>query len=263
MEAEWSSLESVKHLLVQPDDLCWWCRSRPATTGEHKFKASDLARLMGDDSLVWGDTAGNAREIRGRGGIQRDRHGVVKFPKSFCDSCNNATSQPFDRTYDRFSDYLASHRNLDAKDGIDFVRVFGPDWRESLFNLARYYGKHFGCQLVRTGVGAPDSLRSFLDGEFDMPDVHMALVTTDVVQKTVFRRGLTISPGAVFADPEFTEIRSCVFAAYVGAVGVRFEWREAGIPDDERSQFFHFPYPVFNRFTDETAVARGIPKRLM
>lgn len=70
------------HLRLEASGLCWWCQARTATTGEHKFKRSDLARLMGDDHLIWGDGEGNSKEIRGKSGITRDRHGVVKFPKS-------------------------------------------------------------------------------------------------------------------------------------------------------------------------------------
>jgi hypothetical protein len=49
-------------------------------------------------------------------------------------------------------------------------------------------------------------------------------------------------------------------AAYVGAVGVRFAWHKSGIPDEDRSQFFHFPHPVINWFADEVAVVNGNPK---
>lgn len=252
---------AMTHLLVEHDGICWWCRSRPATTGEHKFKASDLVRLMGDDTLIWGDREGNTREIRGKSGIRRDRYGVVKFPKSMCDICNNSRSQPFDLAYEQFSNYLIEHRNLRFLPGIALVDIFGEQWRSLGLDLARYYAKHFGCQMVRTGVGAPDSLREFMDGALDISDAHMALVTTDSVNSTMLKNGLSISAGAVFADRQFTQITGCVFAAYVGSIGVRFEWQKAGLPDGERSQFFHYPVPVLNFFTDEVAVVRGVSRR--
>lgn len=48
-------------------------------------------------------------------------------------------------------------------------------------------------------------------------------------------------------------------AAYVGSIGVRYEWQEEGIP--HRSQFFHFPHPVINCFEDEQAVIDGRARR--
>jgi hypothetical protein len=129
---EFLPLEAVSHLLVDADEMCWWCQTRPATTGEHKYKAADLTRLMGDDYLIWGDDSGRIHEIRGKSGIKRDRYKVVKFPKSMCDTCNNARSQPFDRAYDVFSDYLYTHRHLRLLPGVNFKAVYGESWETML-----------------------------------------------------------------------------------------------------------------------------------
>jgi hypothetical protein len=88
----------------------------------------------------------------------------------------------------------------------------------------------------------------------------MAVLTTDQIQNHPFGSGLSISPGVAFVDRARTELRGCVFASYVGAMGVRFAWFRSGIPAEDRSQFFHFPKPVINRFTDELAVVYGNPK---
>lgn len=245
--------------LVEPGELCWWCRTRPATTGEHKYKQTDLARLMGDGSLIWWGDEGT-RQIRGKSGIKRDRHGVVKFPKSLCASCNNARSQPFDRAYDKFSEHLASDW-VRIMPGVPFNEIYGDSWRQDALDLARYYGKHFGCRMVRTGLPVPESLRAFLDGAQDMPDAHMALVTTDSVHRRA-RNGLTMSADYVSTDPRLTRFRGYVMAAYVGSVGVRYQWwTDEHSPDSEGSQFFHFPMPVLNRFTDDEAVMLGTPRR--
>lgn len=251
--------ESIEHLLVAADGMCWWCRASPATTGEHKYKASDLGRMMDGDTLVWFDDVGGMRHLNGRAAIQRDRHGVVKFAKSLCAPCNNARSQPFDLAYQKFSNYIDAHPEMHQQEGVDFTAVFGTPWRDQLLNLARYYVKHFGCQMVQQGIAIPDSLRAFLDGSEDMPDVHMGLVTTRLSQTPPITEGLHISAGIVWTDQDFTEVRGCVFAVYIGAIGVRFWWQDGGIPEDRRSQFFHYPCPILNRFTDDQAVAHGIP----
>lgn len=263
MEAEspqdWLPPGSLDHLKVSSDGRCWWCRERPATTGEHKYKQTDLARLMGDDSLIWvGD--GDMREIRGKSGIKRDRYGVVKFPKSLCGACNNAHSQPFDRAYSTFSDYLDSTW-VRILPGISFDEIYGDTWKKDTLDLARYYAKHFGCRMVRSGLPAPDSLRAFMDGAEDMPDAHMALVTTDSVHR-IAGRGLTMSSDFAWTDPERTEFRGCVMAAYVGSVGVRYQWwAEGRKPEGWDSQFFHFPSPVINCFKDEQALMEGRTRR--
>lgn len=250
---------TLDHLKELPDRQCWWCRERPATTGEHKYKQTDLARLMGDDYLIWAGDEG-MREIRGKRGIKLDRYGVVKFPKSLCSTCNNDRSQPFDRAYSKFSDYLDSTR-VRILPGLDFEELFGESWQEDTLDLARYYAKHFGCRMVRSGLRAPDSLRNFLNGADDLPDAHMAIVTTDSVHR-VAGTGLTLSGDFAWTDPARTEIRGCVMAAYVGSVGVRYQWWARGQkPEGWDSQFFQYPMPVINCFRDEEAVMEGRTRR--
>jgi hypothetical protein len=205
------------------------------------------------DALVWGDGDGNARAIRGKRGITRDRYGVVKFPKSLCEPCNNRGSKAIDHAYDVYSRFV-DRTWLRIMPGVDFQRIFGGNWEESTLHLARYYGKHFGCRMVRVGLPVPDSLRAFLNGETDMPDAHMALVTTDTVHN-LYKTGLSISPDFAESDRNLKHFVRYVLVAYVGSIGVRYEWREEGI--QERSQFFHHPHPPINRFADEIAVCEG------
>lgn len=252
------SPEAFDHLRVSSDGLCWWCRERLATTGEHKFKVTDLGRLMADGSLVWvGDD--RVREIRGKSNIKRDRFGIIKFPKSMCSTCNNVRSRPFDQAYSTFSGYLNSTW-LRIMPGISFEEIYGDAWQSEALNLARYYAKHFGCRMVRSGLPVPSSLRAFLDGADDMQDAHMALVTTDSVHRNA-RKGLTLSGDFARADPDSMKFRGCVMAAYVGSIGVRYEWWEGERPDGWDSQFFQHPMPVINCFRDEKAVVDGITRQ--
>lgn len=251
--------DQFSHLRVPSDGICWWCRARPATTGEHKFKRSSLARLMGDSQLlIWGDGE-DQRELRGKSGITRDRYGAVKFPKSMCGSCNNDRSKQLDGSYDAFSEYVGSYL-LRVMPGIDLESVFGADWPQQAKNLARYHAKHFGCRMVRSGMPVPQSLRDFLDGADDMPDAQMAIVSTDSIHRA-YGSGLSISPDFVWADRESTRFVSYVMAAYIGSIGVRYEWREGGIPDEERSQFYHYPYPVINYFRTDFDMAARQPRK--
>ena len=197
------------------------------------------------------------REIRGKSGITRDRYGVVKFPKSLCERCNNVRSKPFDLAYDSYSHHLSRTWSR-IMPGIDFRKIYGDGWASRNLDLARYYGKHFGCRMIRSGIPVPDSLRLFMNGETDMPDAHMALITTDTVH-AAYKSGLSISPDLAEADRTGSRFTRYLLVAYVGSIGVRYEWREEGIPD--RSQFFHFPHPVINCFRDELAVFEGRTRR--
>jgi hypothetical protein len=246
--------EDMARLRVPFNGVCWWCQTRPATTGEHKFKRTDLTRSMAeDDMLFWFNDSGNVREVRGRSGVTRDRYGVVKFPKVMCEPCNNRRSKPFDTAYEVYSAHIQAHPELRSRDGVDFVRIFGANWREPVLNVARYYAKHFGCRMAVDGVAVPSGLRSFLDGDDDMPDGHMALVTTTYVLRR--HASLSISPVFVEADKNLTQFSRYVAVAYVESIGVRYEWRLEGIPN--RSQFFHHAHPVINHFDDDEAVAQG------
>ena len=253
--------EALESLRVPFAGTCWWCQTRPATTGEHKFKRTDLTRLMAQDEgdlLIWVDLEGNRmREVRGRSGVTRDRHGVVKFPKSMCEPCNNRRSKPFDTAYETYSEYVHQHPRLRRLPGLDFTEVFGVGWQEPTLNVARYYAKHFGCRMVSSGVPVPPDVRRFLDGETDMTHGHMALVTTDSVHR--LRSGVSISPEFVEADKAITHLVRYVAVAYVGSIGVRYEWREEGIADG--SQFFHYPTPLINPFVDDVAVFEGRTRR--
>lgn len=243
------------HLTVEPDGLCWWCRERPATTGEHKYKRTDLTRLMKDGSLIWVGPGG-PRELRGSSGVRRDRYGVVKFPKSMCAMCNNVRSQPFDIAYDTFASFLARGA-VRRRDGVPLYEIYGSSWRDDSLALARYYGKHFGCRLHRANLPVPDSLRAFLSGADSMRDIHLALVTTETVHRHA-RDGLVLSPDFIMTDPEREQLRGLVAASYVASVGVRFQWwtPPADAPDG-LSQFFDFPNPILNRFASEEAMGAG------
>lgn len=241
-----------------PGPNCWWCQHRPATTGEHKYKQTDLARLMGDDpSLFWVSTDEGVREIRGTSGIKRDRYRAVKFPKSLCGTCNNSRSQPFDATYSVYSEYIYNNR-VSILPGIDLKGIFGEDWEARNLLLARYYAKHFGCRMVWQGIPVPESLRSFLNGAIDMQDCHMSFISTDEVKRQ--KSSLSLSPDGAMVNRDRTRFTGCVMVNYIKDVGVRFVWSESGLPEGA-SQFFHYPHPVITNFKTHEDVFANAPRK--
>ena len=67
-------------------------------------------------------------------------------------------------------------------------------------------------------------MRAFLNGADDMPDVHLGLVTVDEVHVSPYSKGLSMSPDIIINDANDNRVKSYVMAAYIGPIGVRFEW---------------------------------------
>ena len=245
---------TIDRLRVPVDGVCWWCRQRPADPAEHKFKRSDLKRMWDDGGLVWFGESGS-REINGVGGLKRDRHGVLKFQQSLCSICNNSASQPFDYAYQVYSNYAAAKFNPREKQ-LDMAELYGDKWEAEELNLARYFVKHFGCQMVKDGIPVPNSMRAFLNGANDMPDVHLGLTSTDEVNAGPESLGLSLARGLGFPDNDKTRFTGMVAASYVGKLGVRFEWSEDGF-EASWSQFFHYRYVGINRYATAEDLVRN------
>lgn len=253
---EYLCRDAIARLLTpRIDGLCWWCQARPATTGEHKYKHSELKALLDAEGLLFHGT--DAREtlvpLRGRSALRRDRYGLVKFEKSMCGECNNARSQPFDRAYDMYAGAIrrAPHR---CKHAVDLRWLYGATWEDDARNLARYFVKHFACRFVRSELLIPRGLRNFLDGDPNLLDVGLNFVRNDSLAWN--RSGLTLSPDTIMLSEDRDHITQVVMAAYTGQMGVRFCWvPDAGLVNE--SQFFNFPLPTVHRFTDTRAVEIG------
>lgn len=148
---------------------CWWCGDR-ADSREHKWKQSEIARTFGrgsyGTSVVWltDDPIGTSRteSIRGPKATR------LKFSATLCAPCNNARSQPFDRAYDLFAEYVTKKYGLLIDQGwVDLREVYGRETRTQIKNLARYYGKHIGCRVAERAGKVPADLIHFMDGVQD------------------------------------------------------------------------------------------------
>lgn len=224
---------------------CWWC-GRPADSREHKYKKTDLKRMAQGDDLLWGGDSSELRTVRSHRKSKEVLFGLV-----LCKRCNDTRSQPFDRAYEIYAAYVSQNLNrLWRAGGIRFDRVYGEDWSNQTKNLARYFAKHFGCLIADSGFPPPDTLRNFLSGADDCPDVSMCLVKEEglwLLHRELRRDsdtdgGLWISPGQGW----MTENRLSGYKVKtsIGYVGVLFEWQENWGTQDS---FFKHPHPVLNR----------------
>jgi len=144
------TLDPLEPFVKISRDLCWWCQARPADSREHKFKRTDLVRVHGRGELR------GPRTLVVRSGERSTEHrstknAALKFSPSMCAYCNNTCSQPFDRAYDEFIEWVvANEAAVLAERRIDLTAVFGSDQRGKAEDVLRYFVKHICCRLAET-----------------------------------------------------------------------------------------------------------------
>lgn len=129
--------------------LCWICEENVADTSEHALKKSDIVRAYGKGS--YHNLKGkqpihfkNGKETK----LQGANSNVIKNPKDLCKQCNNTLSQPYDRAYDKFIEYILNNSELILERRfIDFEEVYGDDFPTQQTNLFKYFIKSFGCRI--------------------------------------------------------------------------------------------------------------------
>ncbi|ALO67662.1 hypothetical protein AS189_15725 [Arthrobacter alpinus] len=199
---------ALKHLRVPANDLCWWCGD-VATTEEHRFKASTLRRVArSDDGTIVPSTV-YKKSSDYEGTLQSLKKGTqIRWRKNLCANCNNAKSQPFDRSYDHFESFLVEHIDeISARERLDWQAVYGLDWKEQARNLARYFGKQLGCMLATQELQIPEELIEFLDGFERCPSVCFMLYVNpraveahEMMRRDGFEDGLNSFVGLLEAD---------------------------------------------------------------
>ena len=209
--------------------ICWWCGS-VADSQEHRHKASVLRRMWGDEGLYLGRSGEDLCSIRG------PNSKVVKFSKTLCKKCNNERSQPFDRAYDTYFDFVQSNGDrLCRARSIDWREVYGGSWREGARLLGSYTVKNFGCWMADSGFAPPRTLAEFLDGG-DLVDTRLMLVRQESVSlayramtldgETKFDRGIGVLNAQGWLDSERTRLVGYESFSYVADICMRFNWAD-------------------------------------
>lgn len=138
---------------------CWIC-GNPANSREHKFKRTDVAH----SGKTWAP-ADQPYFISDRGWrrIQGPDSQLVKFEKILCQSCNTTRTQPFDRAYDRFTEWVNQKgADLLGYTEIDFTEIYGAYFHLGVLNLLKYFAKHLGCRVASDNYGLPPNLAASL-----------------------------------------------------------------------------------------------------
>ncbi len=126
--------------------LCWICRTRPADSGDHRLKASDLR--AGAPGLSQA-----APVFLQRGRATNDRIGSakadkLKYPKSICRDCNSTLTQPYDLAWETLSAYMQANWPVLVKRGsFDLSKAFPGGTRAAALNVHLFFVKLLGCKL--------------------------------------------------------------------------------------------------------------------
>lgn len=158
---------------------CWIC-GKPADSGEHRIKQSDMRILFGvniknelllftDENKVSPLQSYNSRFLKS---------------KVLCKICNSTKTQPYDMAYEKFIQYVTQNKKeIIYKRFIDFSRVYGDTWEREQVNLYKYFVKSFGTRLVHYNKPIPADMI----GLFDKKIFQTALRITFAVNENILK----------------------------------------------------------------------------
>lgn len=160
---------------------CWICGAE-ADSEEHRIKAADLRRAFGCGPYQGPNAVGHYTEGH-ETLVQGPKSAMVKYAPSLCRACNSTGTQPFDRAYDTFIDWvMGSEAEVLRARRINFARVFGDSWEDDQRNLYKYFAKSFGCRLVHSEAEVPSDVVSLLSkSQFETMLLLSMAVNEDVL----------------------------------------------------------------------------------
>lgn len=162
--------------------ICWICGAA-ADSREHKLKRRDFVRIFGDAPFSGDDAILHFVGEAGPRLIQGPNSGRMKYGTVLCGDCNSSRSQPWDRAYDRFVDWIfENEQRVLSQRFINLCDVFGDEISTSSPALYKYFVKAFGCRLANAGLSVPQHLVELLS--YDSYETKLRLAFA--VHKTLF-----------------------------------------------------------------------------
>lgn len=250
------------------EPLCWWCGNL-ADSREHRFKASQVKRMFRNSDHLW--FADKERPAR----INGTRSKAVLFPKVMCKKCNNARSQPFDRSYEKFCTFIWDNPEyFRTRSNFDMLEIFdGAVYGGA--NLARYYVKNVACRIAERGFAVPQQIVDFMNGDLEIANGTLVLYKDFLNFDNFVERGIEgHHPQAnSMCHPEFPSQGSLsAFCAEIqdGPVGSLFWWDESnpsGVVFSSRSLTFlrvrqELPYLDLHDYTGLETWSSGTKRDL-
>ncbi|HDU4153950.1 TPA: hypothetical protein RFO28_003153, partial [Legionella pneumophila] len=115
---------------------CWLCGDI-ATTREHRIKKTTVNYLFLYEK---NPTITVGKKIKK---LQSPNSGLIKYDYNLCQKCNCERTQPFDRAYEKFFEYLIQNQKSILKNR----RVKVADLEIDQQNLFKYFIKSFCCMV--------------------------------------------------------------------------------------------------------------------
>ena len=143
---------------------CWICGSKDNPTREHKFKASDIRRHYGRQTMyVAREEEDGFRSLHAQG--PNSKH--LKFESVICHHCNSTLTQASDRAYDQFVQVVGSESQAEIASQRAYEYLEDAKGSEEYINLFRYFAKLLGCHLADMAAPVPTHLSKFVAREID------------------------------------------------------------------------------------------------
>jgi hypothetical protein len=129
---------------------CWICGAE-ATSGEHLTKASDLRALFGHRSQQNPFFLHASENLNQR--VSGINSNILKSKALLCVHCNNERTQPFDRAWEKLSDYLRNRKPVIQPNMVlRLSPVFPGKVHQSMLFVHLYFLKLFGCLIVEHSI---------------------------------------------------------------------------------------------------------------
>ncbi|NOQ25285.1 MAG: hypothetical protein GQ564_07975 [Bacteroidales bacterium] len=184
---------------IQPyrEGECWWC-GKPANSKEHRHKKSDIKHIFGnrfesEPVLI----RGNHKKT-----IQGPDSKLLKFEKVLCQNCNNSRSQPFDRSYDLFINYVLENYELILdKKNINLVNIVNSDTIGFKHNIFRYLTKIFCCRLATNNIIIEPKLVEFLNYAKPLDFMYFKFEVRPDIHAFLNRPEADVNDGNIYLSP--------------------------------------------------------------
>lgn len=91
--------------------ICWICGDH-ANSSEHKIKRSDIIQSYGKQNYqsIPEHPVHYADGVLNK--VQGSNSKYIKYSNDLCSKCNNEMTQPFDKAYSIFSNYIYNNKEL-------------------------------------------------------------------------------------------------------------------------------------------------------
>jgi hypothetical protein len=211
---------------AQPAVLCWICGARPADSGEHRFKASDLRSIAPGISRDRPVFLQRGRATNDRVLSARSRQ--LQFAKSICTTCNDDLTQPYDRAWEKLSAYLTENwGHIVRRRCFNLGTPFPGCTRSASLDVHLFFLKLFGCKVLEDKI--PIDLATFSTCLLQRrPHAEVRLLIADCKADSDI---VAMYDSEVYAmRNQHGELDGAIWLYQIGRIAVKVGWIRAGRP---------------------------------